>query len=104
MLAFGETKSRVCAVRSTQFVFKFVTEPIGISFVIIETDAYQLGSVFRPIVVWFDCLDLIGFSRFETLTICFCLFVCLLLLLFFFFNIKKKSIQLIKKICSIETL
>ena len=36
----------VCAVRSAWFFFKFVTESIRIGFVIIKTDAYQLGSVF----------------------------------------------------------
>ena len=64
---------------SSVFFFKFVTELIGIDFVIIETDAYQLGSVFRPIVVRFDRLGLIGIGR-------------------FLFFIKKK------KICSKETL
>ena len=50
----------VCAVQSAQFFLKFVTEPIGIGFVIIKTDAYRLGSVFRPIAVGFDQLGLIG--------------------------------------------
>ena len=44
--------------------FKFVTEPIGIGFVIIETDAYRLGSVFQPIAVRFDRLSLIGIGLF----------------------------------------
>ena len=39
----------VCAVRSARFFLKFVTEPIGIGFLIIKTDAYCLGSVFQPI-------------------------------------------------------
>ena len=52
--------SGVCTVRWARFFLKFVTEPIRISFVIIKTDAYQLGSVFRPITVRFDWLGLIG--------------------------------------------
>ena len=44
--------------------FKFVTEPIGIGFVIIKTDAYRLGSVFQPIAVRFDRLGLIGIGLF----------------------------------------
>ena len=52
--------SGVCTVRSARFFLKFVTEPIRISFVIIKTDAYRLGSVFQPITVRFDWLGLIG--------------------------------------------
>ena len=52
--------SSVCAVRSAWFFFKFVTEPIGIGFVIIKTDAYRLGSIFRPIAAQLDWLGLIG--------------------------------------------
>ena len=69
---------------SLVFFFKFVTEPIGIGFVIIETDAYRLGLVFRPIAVRFDRLGLIGIGR-------------------FFFLLKKNSVQqklYKKKICS----
>ena len=55
MLSLG-----VCAVQSAWFFLKFITEPIGIGFVIIKTDAYRLGSIFRPIMVWFDQLGLIG--------------------------------------------
>ena len=40
--------------------FKFVTEPIGIGFVIIKTDAYRLGLIFRPIAAQLDWLGLIG--------------------------------------------
>ena len=47
-------------VQSTRFFFKFVTKPIKIGFVIIKTDAYQLGSIFQPILVRFDWLNLIG--------------------------------------------
>ena len=50
----------VCVGRSAQFFLKFVIEPIGIGFVIIKTDAYRLGPVFRPISVRFDQLGLIG--------------------------------------------
>ena len=49
----------VCTVRLARYFFKFVTEPIEIGFVIIKTDAYQLGSVFRPMAVRFDRLGLI---------------------------------------------
>ena len=42
------------------FFFKFVTEPIGIGFVIIKTDAYRLGLIFRPIAAQLDWLGLIG--------------------------------------------
>ena len=49
----------VCMVRLARFFSKFVTEPIEIAFVIIKTDAYQLGSVFRPMAVRFDRLGLI---------------------------------------------
>ena len=41
--------------------FKFVTKSIGIGFVIIKTDAYRLGSIFRPIAVRFVRLGLIDF-------------------------------------------
>ena len=50
----------VCAVWFARYFFKFVTEPIGIGFVIIKTNVYRLGSVFRPMVVRFDRLGLIG--------------------------------------------
>ena len=50
----------VCTVRLAWYFFKFVIEPIEIGFVIIKTDAYRLGSVFRPIAVRFDQLGLIG--------------------------------------------
>ena len=50
----------VCTVWSARFFLKFVIEPIGIGFFIIKTDAYHLGSVFRPIVVRFLVVGLIG--------------------------------------------
>ena len=50
----------VCTVWLARYFFKFVTEPIEIGFVIIKTDAYQLGLVFRPMAVQFDQLGLIG--------------------------------------------
>ena len=50
----------VCTVRSARFFPKFITEPIGIGFLIIKTDAYRLGSVFRPIAVRFFAVGLIG--------------------------------------------
>ena len=50
----------VCVVQSTWLFFKFVTELIKIGFVIIKIDAYQLGSVFQPILMRFDWLSLIG--------------------------------------------
>ena len=49
----------VCVVRLARFFSKFVTKPIGIGFVIIKTDAYRLGSIFRLIVMQFDRLGLI---------------------------------------------
>ena len=55
----------MCAVRSAQYFLKFVTELIGIDFLIIETDAYLLGLVFRPIAVWFGRLSLIGLVGFN---------------------------------------
>ena len=53
-------KLGVCAVRLARFFLKIVTEPIGISFLIIKTDSYRLRSVFQPIVVRFGWLSLIG--------------------------------------------
>ena len=55
----GPSYLGVCAVRFARYFFKFVTEPIGIGFVIIKTDAYRLGSVFQPMAVRFDRLGLI---------------------------------------------
>ena len=42
------------------FFLKFVIELIGIGFLIIKINAYRLGSVFQPIVVWFGRFGLIG--------------------------------------------
>ena len=39
---------------------KFIIKSIGIDFLIIRIDAYRLGLVFRPIVVWFFVASLIG--------------------------------------------
>ena len=39
---------------------KFITELIGISFLIIKTDVYFLGLVFQPIAVRFLAVGLIG--------------------------------------------
>ena len=96
-----EQEVRVCAVQSAWFFFKFVTEPIGISFVIIKIDAYWLRSVFWPIAVQFDQLGLISL-------------VSLIwnnnnLFLFFIFIKKicstyKKICSTYKKICSTKTL
>ena len=71
----------VCMVRLARYFFKFVTEPIEIGFVIIKTDAYQLGLVFWPMAVQFDQLGLIG-------------------LVGLIWNINKKKFVHIKKICS----
>ena len=63
-VCFGGRGLRVCVVRSAQFFLKFVIEQIGIGFLIIKTDAYRLGSVFRPIAVQFfavGLIDLVGF-------------------------------------------
>ena len=49
-----------CVVRLARFFFKFITKPIGIGFLIIGTDAHHLGSVFRPIAVWFLAVGLFG--------------------------------------------
>ena len=38
-------------VWSARFFPKFITEPIGIGFLIIGTDAYGIVSVFRPLMV-----------------------------------------------------
>ena len=62
VLSYGWWKRNdgVRVVQSARFFLKFVTEPIGIGFLIIKTNAYRLGSVFRPIVVWFGRFGLIG--------------------------------------------
>ena len=68
----------VCVVQSVWFFLKFVTESIMIGFLIIKTDAYQLGSVFLTYsgAVWSARFN--QFDRFKTLKI-----------LFFFFLLKK---------------
>ena len=53
----------MCAVRLAQFFSKFITKPIGIGFFIIRTDAYRLGSVFRPIAVQFFAVGLVGLKH-----------------------------------------
>ena len=53
----------VRAVQLRQFFSKFITELIGIGFFIIETNAHRLRSVFRPIVVWFFVIGLIGLKK-----------------------------------------
>ena len=50
----------VCTIRSAQCFAKFITELIEVGFLIIRTDAYRLGSVFRPIAVQFFAVGLIG--------------------------------------------
>ena len=51
----------MCMRDSVDLVFlEFITEPLGIGFVIIKIDAYRLRSVFWPITVRFDRFDLIG--------------------------------------------
>ena len=51
----------MCMRDSIDLVFlEFITEPLGIGFVIIKIDAYRLRSVFWSIKVWFDRFDLIG--------------------------------------------
>ena len=59
-LVTHHSKLRVYTVWSAGFFSKFITESIGISFLIIGTDAHYLGSVFRPIAVQF-----IRFGRFN---------------------------------------
>ena len=102
------SKLRVSVVRLARFFLKFVTKSIKIGFLIIKTDAYRLGLVFRPIVVQCLAVDLISLVGLKHLKF------------YFFFFIKKicptyshiksvqkkatKSIQisqkLHKKICS----
>ena len=53
-------KVGVYAVRLARFFLKFVTELIGIGFLIFKTDAYRLRSVFQLIAVRFFAVDLIG--------------------------------------------
>ena len=51
----------MCMRDSVDLVFlEFITKPLGIGFVIIKIDAYQLRLVFWLITVWFDRFDLIG--------------------------------------------
>ena len=57
----------MCVVQSTRFHPKFITEPIGIGFLIIGTDAHHLGSVFRLIEVWFLVIGLIGLLLFNSI-------------------------------------
>ena len=74
----------MCAVQSARFFLEFVTESIGIGFLIIKTDAYRLGSIFRPIVVRFGQLGLIGLVGFNiSLDTYYSVFTC--------FTIKKKK-------------
>ena len=47
-------------VRSAWCFAKFITEPIEVGFLIIRTNAYHLGSVFRHIAMWFFAVSLIG--------------------------------------------
>ena len=61
---------------------------MGIDFVIIKTDAYQLESVFRPIAMRFDQLSLISLVG---------LIWNINNLFLFFIFIKKKFVQSIKK-------
>ena len=73
----------MCAVRLAQFFLEFVTESIGIGFLIIKTYAYRLGSIFRSIAVRFGQLDLIGLVGFNiSLDTYYSVFTC--------FTIKKK--------------
>ena len=53
----------VRAVQLRQFFSKFITELIEISFFIIETDAHRLKSVFRPIMMRFFVIGLIGLKK-----------------------------------------
>ena len=50
----------VCTVWPTWFFPKFIIKPIGICFLIIRTNTYRLGSVFRPIALWFLTVCLIN--------------------------------------------
>ena len=50
----------MCAVRSAWFFSKFIIELIGIGFLIIGIDAYRLVSVFRPLMVRFFVVGIIG--------------------------------------------
>ena len=50
----------VCTVRLARFFPKFITEPIGIGFLIIGIDAYRLVSVFRLLAVRFFAVGIIG--------------------------------------------
>ena len=59
----------LCTVQSARFFLKFITEPIEISFLIIRTDAYRLGLVFRHIAVRFNrfgCLELFFLDNTNT--------------------------------------
>ena len=54
----------MCVVQSARFFLNLLPKPIGIGFLIIKIDAYCLGSVFRPIAMWFfavGLIDLVGF-------------------------------------------
>ena len=50
----------MCAIRLAQYFSKFITKPIGVSFLIIKIDAYRLGSVSQPLTMWFLAVGLIG--------------------------------------------
>ena len=76
------------AVRLARFFLEFVTETIGIGFLIIKTDAYRLGSIFRPIAARFGQLDLIGLVGFNiSLDTYYSVFTCFTIKK----NLKKKK-------------
>ena len=69
------SKLRVSAVRLARFFLKFVTKSIKIGFLIIKTDAYHLGLVFRPIVVKCLAVDLISLIGLKHLKFYFFFFI-----------------------------